>query len=87
MQNEERIKEIEKEFTRLGLIDAIPMIMIGLGLHAKFGKGSEPIFSFLKNDMIVNGMFAVSIPVVLFCMLKAVKLASERKRIESNANI
>ena len=86
MSNEQRIKEIEKEFTKLGLIDAIPMIMIGLGFHAKFGEGTEPIFEFLKNESTVNGMFIVAVPVVLWCMIKAIKLASERKRIEADSN-
>ncbi|WP_406666708.1 hypothetical protein [Gallaecimonas sp. GXIMD1310] len=86
MNNEKRIKEIEKEFIKLGLIDVIPMIMIGLGLHAKFDKGNKPIFEFLKNETIVNGMFIIAVPIVLWCMIKAIKLASERKRIEANAN-
>ena len=86
VRNDQRIKEIEKEFTKLGLIDFVPMVMIGLGLHAKFGKGDEPVFEFLKDESIVNGMFIVAVPVVLFCMVKMVKLAAERKRLESNAN-
>ncbi|MCB1690074.1 MAG: hypothetical protein KDI33_16380 [Halioglobus sp.] len=86
MSSEQRIKEIEKEFTKLGFIDAVPTIMIGLGLHAKFGKGGEPIFEFLKNDSIVNGMLLVAAPVVLWCMFKAIQLATERKRIEKNTN-
>ena len=87
MGKEQRIKEIEKEFTKLGLIDALPMIMIGLGLHAKFGKGAEPIFEFLKDESIVNGMFIVSIPVVLWVMFRAFKLFSERKSLENSANV
>ncbi|UTW45418.1 hypothetical protein KFE80_00335 [bacterium SCSIO 12696] len=86
MSNEQRVREIEKEFTTLGLIDAVPVIMIGLGLHAKFGKDGEPIFEFLKNESIVNGMFIIAVPVVLWCMVKAIRLAVERKRIESSAN-
>ena len=85
--SKERIKEIEKEFFKLGLIDALPMIMIGLGLHAKFAVGNEPVFEFLKNDAIVNGMFIVSAPVVLWVMLKSFKLAKERKAIESKADL
>ena len=87
MSNNQRIKEIEKEFVKLGLIDALPMIMIGLGLHAKFGKSSEPIFEFLKNESIVNGMFFISVPVVLWVMLKSFNLAKERKAIESNIDL
>lgn len=86
MSSEQRIKEIEKEFIKLGLIDAVPTIMIGLGLRTKFSKGSDPIFEFLKNETIVNGMFIVAIPVVLWCTIKAIRLSAERKRIESNAN-
>ncbi|MBN7819216.1 hypothetical protein [Bowmanella yangjiangensis] len=83
MTKEQRIKEIEKEFMMLGIIDAIPMVMIGLGLYAKFANDSEPVFAFLKDEAIVNGMFIVSVPVVLWCMFRAVKLASERRQLEN----
>ena len=84
MNKEQRIREIEKEFIKLGLIDAVPMIMIGLGLHAKFANGGEPVFEFLRDDAIVNSMFVVAVPIVLWCMYRAVKLGAERKRIEAN---
>ena len=87
MESEQRIKEIQKEFIKLGLIDAISMILIGLGLYAKFAKGGEPIFEFLKNDTVVNGMFVFSIPIILWCMFRAFKLASERKNLENEANL
>lgn len=86
MSNEQRIKEIEKEFTKLGIIESVPIIMLGLGLHAKFGRGNEPIFEFLKNDAVVNVMLLVAAPVVLWCTVKAIQLAFERKRLEENTN-
>lgn len=82
MNNEKRIKEIEKEFTNLGLINAVPMILICFGFYAKFGQEDELIFEFLKNDVIVSGMFIVSVPVVLWCMFRVFKLASEKSNLE-----
>ena len=84
MSNSQRIKDIDKEFVKLGLTDAIAMVMIGLGLHTKFAKGDEPVFEFLNNDVIVNTMFFVSVPIVLWCMFKAYNLSKERKTIESS---
>lgn len=81
MQHEQRIKQIEKEFIKLGVIDAIPMIMIALGMHTKF-SGAEPLFEFLKDDAIVNSMFVIAVPVVLWVMYRSVKLGLERNRIE-----
>jgi hypothetical protein len=83
MGKEERTKEIEKAFTRLGLIDAIPLVMLGLALHARFGGRGEPILAILNNDLVVNLMFVISIPVIALCAFKAVGLAIERRRIEN----
>ena len=81
--NEQRIKQIEKEFIKLGIIDAVPMMMIALGLHTKF-SGGEPLFDFLKDDAVVNSLFVIAAPVVLWCMYRSVKLAIERKRIDAS---
>ena len=81
LQNEQRLKEIKKELIKINLIETIPMIMIGLGLYAKFGKVDELIFEFLTNDSIVNGMFIVSVPVVLWCIYRTLKLALEQKNL------
>ncbi|NVJ68583.1 MAG: hypothetical protein HWE16_18990 [Gammaproteobacteria bacterium] len=84
MDKEQRIKEIEKEFTKLGMIDAIPMIMIGLAFYAKFSNEKELIFKFLENDSIVNGMLGVSIPIVLWCIYRAIKLAIEKSKLTNS---
>jgi len=81
MNKEQRLKEIEKGFLKIALIDAVPMLMIGLGLYAKFSGDKEPIFEFLKNDLIVNGLFVVAVPVVVWCMFKSFQLAIERARL------
>lgn len=81
MDKAARLKAIDKAFIKLSLIDAIPMLMIGLGLHAKFGGEAEPIFAFLKNDSIVNAMFVVSVPVVVWVVVKTVKLAAEKSAL------
>lgn len=84
MQREARIKQIEKEFIKLGVIDAIPMVMIALGLHAKFSEKDQLVFDFLKDDAVVNSMFVIAVPVVLWVMYRSVKLAIERSRIEKD---
>ncbi|MFY8274751.1 hypothetical protein AAEU32_11570 [Pseudoalteromonas sp. SSDWG2] len=81
MNKAQRLKEIEKEFIKLGIIDAIPMMMIGLGLYAKFSGVEEPFLPFLKDESIVNGMFLVAVPVVVWVMYKSLKLSLERARL------
>jgi len=85
MENEERIKEIQNEFRTLGLIDTVPMIMIGLSLHAIFPRGGVPAFSFLENRMIVYAMLAVSIPVAVWTMYRAIQLTRERTLLEKES--
>lgn len=84
MQHQQRIKQIEKEFIKLGVIDAIPMVMIALGMHAKFSEKDQLLFDFLKDDAVVNSMFVIAVPVVLWVMYRSVKLAIERSRIEKD---
>ena len=88
MTNEERLKAKEKEIMKLSTINAVPSIMLGLGLHAKFGIGGDKlVFEFLKNESIVNGMLLVSIPVFLWVMFRGFKLVIEKKRLKNNINL
>lgn len=84
MQREQRIKQIEKEFIKLGIIDAIPIAMIVLGLHAKFSEKDQLLFEFLKDDVIVNSMFVIAVPVTLWVMYRSAVLSFKRSRIEKN---
>ncbi len=84
MDKEKRIKEIEWEFTKLGLIDAVPILMLGLAMHARFAEGVEPVFEFLKNETTVNAMFMVSILIIVVCAIKAFRLSGERRRLEND---
>lgn len=83
MDNEKRIKEIEKEFIKLGLIDAVPIIMLGLAMHARFGKPQEPLLEILKNEVVVNGFFLFSIPIIAFCAIRTITLRLEKRNLES----
>ena len=83
MDKEKRIKEIEREFTKLGFIDAVPILILGLAIHARFGNTTEPIFDFLRNETIVNAMFVVSVPIIALCAVHAFRLAMERRRLEN----
>lgn len=82
MDKKQQIQKIERQFMWLGVIDSIPMIMLGLALHAKFGGAGKPVFAFLENESTVAAMFAVSIPILTFCAFKAIKLALEKRRLE-----
>lgn len=83
MNNEGRLKEIEKEFMKLGLIDAIPFIMLGVGVHAKYG-GGELVFEFLKNDIAVGAFLGISIPIIVYCMFRSIQLVMERRRLSGD---
>lgn len=82
MNKEARLKEIEKEHVRIAMIDMIPMMMLGLALYARFGGDEEPFLDILNNDIVVNLMFVVSIPVILWSILKVLRLTIERRRLE-----
>ncbi|MFC3031291.1 hypothetical protein ACFOEE_01960 [Pseudoalteromonas fenneropenaei] len=78
-KNEQQTTELEKEFKKLGYIDAIPMTMFGLALHAKFSDGN-PVFEFLRDDTTVNLMLLFSVPIILWVMYRSFQLVREHKK-------
>ncbi len=82
MDKEERKKKVQKSIAMIGYIDAIPMIVLALAFHARFGGQGEPIFDVLNNDNVVNMMFIISVPIVAWCVFRLFVLSAELRRIE-----
>jgi hypothetical protein len=82
MDKEKRLKEIDKAIAHLGLIDSIPMIVLGLALHGHFAREGEAVLEVLNNATVVNMMFGFSIPVIVWCGFRIIQLSLEKRRIE-----
>ena len=80
---ETRLKEIEKEFLKLGIIDAPGCIMLGLGLYGKFGAHGNAFHPLLNDPQIVNTLLFLGGVIVAWGAYKGFRLALERARLEN----
>ncbi|KEI70545.1 hypothetical protein [Endozoicomonas elysicola] len=71
---EEQLKAVEKKLMLTQLADAPAMIVIGLGMFAKFGESPESLHPWLGNTLIVDSSLAVAIPVAIFCAFQSFRL-------------
>ena len=58
MNNEQRIKEIEKEILKVSIMDAPGSILFGLGLYGKFAANGDAFPLLLNDPSIVNSLLA-----------------------------
>lgn len=77
MNPEERIKQIQKEITRVSIIDTSGAVMLGLGLFARFQTEGEPLHPLLANYVIVNGMIIFGSVIMVWGVLKMISLSRE----------
>ncbi len=78
---EQRIKEIDKEIAKVGIIDAPGTIMFGLGLYAKFAPEGNAFLPILNNQTIVNAMLALGSVIMIWGVYKTYTLVRERSQL------
>ncbi len=82
MNKQRRLKEIEKEFVKIGIIDAPGAILVGLGLYAKFTDKKDLFLAILQNDRVVNAMLAVGGMIMIWSVINLIRLAIERQKLD-----
>ena len=87
MSPEEKIKDIEKKITMVGIIDMPGSIMLGLGLYAKFNAKGDVFHPLLKNQDVVDSMLVIGAIIVVIGGYKAFTLARDRARIQRENNL
>lgn len=81
-QATDRLKVIEKKTMYLGLYNAPAMVIIGLGMFAKFAPDPAALHPFLANENIVDNALKIAIPWALFTAYKSVKLSLEAYKLK-----
>ena len=74
-------ESIQKKIMFYSIVDTPGMILVGLGLHAKFSKEGEALLPFLNNPNNTNIAIGVGAAIVAFCMIKIIKLSLKRKKL------
>ncbi len=82
----DQLKAVEKRMILMQLADAPAMIVIGLGMFAKFGQTPETLHPWLGNSLIVDSALAVAIPVAIFCAFQSFKLMKKSSELKKQLN-
>lgn len=87
MEKAQRIKEIEKEITKVGIIDAPGAIMVGLGLYAKFSANGDAFLPILNDSSVVNAMLAVGSAIMVWGGYRIYTLGREKAKLQNEPNL
>ena len=82
MNPEERVKEIEKEISKVSIIDFPESIMLGLSLYAKFGTNGDAFHPLLNNKLVVNIMLITGAATMIWCGNKILTLSKEKTSLK-----
>ena len=81
MNKEQRLKEIDREIVKVGIIDAPGTILVGLGLYAKFAARGDAFHPLLNDPSVVNIMLLVGGAIMVWGAYKVVSLSREKMRL------
>lgn len=86
MNPQDRIKAIEKEIVKVGVIDAPGSIMVGLGLYAKFAAKGDAFHPILNNQRVVDLLLTVGALIMIWGSYKVITLAREKSELQKKQN-
>lgn len=81
MNKEQRLKEIDREIVKVGIIDAPGTILVGLGLYGKFAAPGEAFHPLLNDVSAVNLMLVVGGAIMIWGAYKVFSLSREKMRL------
>jgi threonine/homoserine/homoserine lactone efflux protein len=87
MTPEEKIKEVEKDITKLSLIDASATIMLGLGLYAKFSTNGDALHPLLNNESVINTLLVVGASIMVWVGYKIFTLGRKKAMLKNEYNL
>jgi len=86
-QAADRLKVIQKKTIYLGLYNAPAMLVIGLGMFAKFAPEPESLHPLLADVNLVENALTIAVPWALITAYKSVKLSLEAHKLRKVVGI
>ena len=86
MQNQQRIKDIDKQVIKITLLEAPGSLLFGVGLYAKFADDGGSILPILQDQAVVNSIIVVGAAIVLWGTYKILMLTQEKSRLQKKTN-
>ncbi len=87
IDKEQRIREIDKEIKKVGIIDAPGSIMVGLGLYAKLAANGDAFLPILNDQSFVNMILVFGGAIMLWGAYKTFTLVRERARLQNEPGL
>lgn len=87
MNIEEKIKELDKEIRKVGLIESPGSIMVGLGLYGKFAANGDAFHPLLNNMTIIDSMLVVGGLIMIWGTYKIISLSKEKMKLAKGNNL
>ena len=87
MSPKDKIKQIDKKMTLVGLYDAPGVIMLGLALHAKFSANSQPVLDMLNNPDVVNLFLVIGGLIIVWGGSRVFTLSCEKAKLLKATNL
>ena len=86
MNKEQRIKDIEKAFKKLGIFNGLASIMIGIGMYVKLTRNGDAFLPILNDSSVVNTMLVVGVVMSMWVIYSFLQLARERMQLIKELN-
>jgi hypothetical protein len=84
---EQRIKDIDKEMIKVGIIDALGSIMVGLGLYGKFAANGNAFLPILNDESVVNFLLGVGAAVMAWGAYRFITLSRDKIKIRNGHSL
>jgi len=79
---EEELKGLKLQLVKLGLIDCIATVAMGLGLYSLFVDSPGSLFPVLGKPGVGIALLVCGAIIALFAMPKGIKLTQEIRKVE-----
>lgn len=78
---EDRMQEIEKEFLKVGIINAPGTAMVGWGVYGKFGANGDAFHPVLNDPTNTTILLIVGAAIIVWGSYKFIRLGREKSKL------
>jgi hydroxymethylglutaryl-CoA reductase len=83
MNNEQQIKDIDRQILKVSIMDAPGSILFGLGLYGKFAVNGDAFIPMLNEASIVNSCLAAGAAIMAWGGYKILTLSREKSQLKN----
>lgn len=85
MDIDQKLRELDKEITKVHIMEMPGTIICGLGLYAKFAADGDAFHPLLNNSIVVDSMLGIGISVMIWGGYKVFTLSKAKAKLLDRA--